>query len=213
MKKRAPSSLIVLLILGLAFFGSSALLIWFRLSNTDFSIIESSKNQTQTSSPNTSESKKRQSNLKGPSWEYHNPKVDNLILELNRRIREQDKKEEELEEKYTLIRQTENRLESLRQKIEQLKNSMQALTPKEETNKMEPATINRYLEMFKNLDPEQISLILDSNTDEEIGLIWASMKEADVAELMAYWATERKDRFKSIKEAFDKASAAQPLNP
>ena len=139
MKKRAPSSLIVLLILGLAFFGSSALLIWFRLSNTDFSIIESSKNQTQTSSPNTSESKKRQSNLKGPSWEYHNPKVDNLILELNRRIREQDKKEEELEEKYTLIRQTENRLESLRQKIEQLKNSMQALTPKEETNKMEPA--------------------------------------------------------------------------
>ena len=211
MKKRALSSLIVLLILGLAFFGTSALMVWSRLSNTDFSKIESSTNQTQASSPNTNEGKKRQSNLKGPSWEYHNPKVDNLILELKRRIREQDKKEEELDEKYTLIRQTENRLESLRQKIEQLKDSMQALTPKEETNKMDPATINRYLEMFKNLDPDQISLILDSNTDEEIGLIWASMKEGDVAELMAYWATERKDRFKSIKEAFDKSSAAQPL--
>ena len=51
MKKRALSSLIVLLILGLAFFGTSALMVWFRLSNTDFSKIESSKNQAETSSP------------------------------------------------------------------------------------------------------------------------------------------------------------------
>ena len=131
MKKRALSSLIVLLILGLAFFGKrpDGLV---RLSNTDFPKIESSKNQTEASSPNTNEGKKRQSNLKGPSWEYHNPKVDYLILELSRRIREHDKKEEELNQKYTLIRQTENRLESLRQEIKQLKDSMQALTPKEE---------------------------------------------------------------------------------
>ena len=133
--------------------------------------------------------------------------VGYLIVELNKRIQEEDEREIKLEEKYTLISQTENRLESLKEEIKQLKDSMQALTQKEEPNTMDPATINRYLEMFKNLDPDQISLILDSKTNEEIGLIWASMKEGDIAELMKYWATERpneKDRFKIIMEAYEK---------
>ena len=81
---------------------------------------------------------------------------------------------------------------------------------------MDAATINHYLGIFKNLEPDEISLILDSKTNEEIGLIWASMKEGDIAELMKYWATERPNetnRFKSIMEAYEKASKTQPLNP
>ena len=90
------------------------------------------------------------------------------------------------------------------------------LTTEEKTNTMDAATIKRYLEIFKNLEPDEISLILDSKTNEEIGLIWASMKEGDIAELMKYWATERPNetnRFKSIMEAYEKASKTQPLNP
>lgn len=216
MKKRVPSSLIVFLILGLVFFGTSALMVWFRFSNTEFAKIESSNNQTQTSSPKTNEDEKRKSNLKGPSWDYHNPKIGNLIVELHSRIREQDERKEKLEEKYTLISQTENRLKSLKDEITKLKESMQALPPKEKTNTMDAATIKQYLEIFKNMEPDEISLILDSKTNEEIGLIWASMKEGDIAELMKYWATERPNetnRFKSIMEAFEKASKTQPLNP
>jgi len=216
MKKRVPSSLIVFLILGLVFFGTSALMVWFRFSNKEFTKIESSNNQTQTSSPKTNEDEKRKSNLKGPSWDYHNPKIGDLIVELNSRIREQDERKEKLEEKYTLISQTENRLKSLKDEITKLKESMQALPPKEKTNTMDAATIKQYLEIFKNLEPDEISLILDSKTNEEIGLIWASMKEGDIGELMKYWATERPNetnRFKSIMEAFEKASKTQPLNP
>ena len=99
MKKRAPSSLIIFLILGLAFFGTSALMVWFRLSNTDFSKIEPSMPQTQASSSNTNETKKRQFNLEGPSWDYHNPKIDKLIVELSSRIRKQKEREDEVEEK------------------------------------------------------------------------------------------------------------------
>ena len=100
MKKRVPSSLIVFLILGLVFFGTCALMVWFRFSNKEFTKIESSNNQTQTSSPKTNEDEKRKSNLKGPSWDYHNPKIGNLIVELRSRIREQDERKEKLEEKY-----------------------------------------------------------------------------------------------------------------
>ena len=216
MKKRVPSSLIIILILGLVFFGTSALMVWFRFSNTEFAKIESSNNQTQTSSPKTIEDEKRKTNLKGPSWDYHNPKIGDLIVELRSRIREQKERKEKLDEKYTLISQTENRLKSLKDEITKLKESMQALPPKEKTNTMDAATINHYLGIFKNLEPDEISLILDSKTNEEIGLIWASMKEGDIAELMKYWATERPNetnRFKSIMEAFEKASKTQPLNP
>ena len=216
MKKRVPSSLIIILILGLVFFGTSALMVWFRFSNTEFAKIESSNNQTQTSSPKTIEDEKRKTNLKGPSWDYHNPKIGDLIVELRSRIREQKERKEKLDEKYTLISQTENRLKSLKDEITKLKESMQALPPKEKTNTMDAATIKNYLGIFKNLEPDEISLILDSKTNEEIGLIWASMKEGDIAELMKYWATERPNetnRFKSIMEAFEKASKIQPLNP
>ena len=216
MKKRVPSSLIIILILGLVFFGTSALMVWFRFSNTEFAKIESSNNQTQTSSPKTIEDEKRKTNLKGPSWDYHNPKIGDLIVELRSRIREQKERKEKLDEKYTLISQTENRLKSLKDEITKLKESMQALPPKEKTNTMDAATINHYLGIFKNLEPDEISLILDSKTNEEIGLIWASMKEGDIAELMKYWATERPNetnRFKIIMEAYEKASKTQPLNP
>ena len=215
MKKRVPSSLIIILILGLVFFGTSALMVWFRFSNTEFAKIESSNNQTQTSSPKTIEDEKRKTNLKGPSWDYHNPKIGDLIVELRSRIREQKERKEKLDEKYTLISQTENRLKSLKDEITKLKESMQALPPKEKTNTMDAATINHYLGIFKNLEPDEISLILDSKTNEEIGLIWASMKEGDIGELMKYWATERPNetnRFKIIMEAYEKASKTQPLN-
>ena len=216
MKKRVPSSLIVFLILGSVFFGTSALTVWYRFSNIEFTKIESSKNQAETSSPKTNEGEKRKANLKGPSWDYHNPKIGDLIVELNKRIQEEDEREIKLEEKYTLISQTENRLNSLKEEILKLKESMQALPQEEKTNTMDAATIKRYLEIFKNLDPDEISLILDSKTNEEIGLIWASMKEGDIAELMKYWATERPNetnRFKIIMEAYEKASKTQPLNP
>ena len=114
MKKRVPSSLIVFLILGSVFFGTSALTVWFRFSNTEFAKIESSKNQTQTLSPKTNEGEKRKSNLKGPSWDYHNPRIDKLIVELNSRIQKQDEETKELDEKYIRNRQTEKRLESLK---------------------------------------------------------------------------------------------------
>ena len=184
MKKRVPSSLIVFLILGSVFFGTSALTVWFRFSNTEFAKIESSKNQTETSSLKTNEGEKRKSNLKGPSWDYNNPKIGDLIVELRKRIREQDERKIELKEKYTLISQTENRLNSLKEEIIKLKESMQALPQEEKTNTMDAATIKRYLEIFKNLEPDEISLILDSKTNGEIGLIWASMIEGDIADLM-----------------------------
>ena len=63
--------------------------------------------------------KKRKANLKGPSWDYHNPKIGDLIVELNKRIQEEDEREKKLEEKYTLISQTENRLNSLKEEIKQ----------------------------------------------------------------------------------------------
>ena len=215
MKKRVPSLLIVFLILGSVFFGTSALTVWLRFSNIEFTKIESSKNQTETSSPKANEGEKRKANLKGPSWDYHNPEIDKLIVELNSRIQKQNEEEKELDEKYTRNRQTERRLESLKDQIAKLKESMQALPPKEKTNTMDAATIKRYLEIFKNLEPDEISLILDSKTNEEIGLIWASMKEGDIAELMKYWTTERPNetnRFKIIMEAYEKASKTQPLN-
>ena len=71
--------------------------------------------------------------LTGPSWEYRNPKIEDLTTELRARLRAFDEKNE-LEQRETLVKQTEKSLEALKQELIQLKDDIQARIPQESTN-------------------------------------------------------------------------------
>ena len=85
----------------------------------------------------------------------------------------------------------------LKEEILKLKESMQAL-PQEEKKYNGCCHYQALSRNLQKLGPDEISLILDSKTNEEIGEIWASMKEGDIAgtnEILGYGTTQRNKSF------------------
>ena len=212
MKKRFTSSLALFFISGMVFFVVSALILKIELSNLEFASPKQSRAQPQASSTETNQVEKAQAQLTGPSWEYRNPKIGDLTTELNARLRALDEKENELEQRETLVKQTEKSLEALKQELIQLKDDIQAKIPQESTNTLDAASIKLYTDMFNTLEPSVITQILDTKTPKEIGQIWASLKPAVVGQLVQYWQKERPDKADDLKSIMD-AYEAQAITP
>ena len=107
MKKRFTSSLLLFLISGMVFFGVSALILWLKLSGLKLASPKPPPSQPQASLTETNQVENDQEKLTGPSWEYRNPKIGRLTTELNARISALNEKEKELEQRETLVKQTE----------------------------------------------------------------------------------------------------------
>ena len=212
MKKRFTSSLALFFISGMVFFGVSALLLWLKFKDLKLVSPKQSAAQPQASSTETNQVEKAQEKLTGPSWEYRNPKIDDLKAELRARKQAFDAKITELEQRETLVKQTEKSLEALKQELIQLKDDIQARIPQESTNTLDAASIKLYTDMFKALEPPVITQILDTKTPQEIGQIWASLKPAVVGQLVQYWQKERPDKADDLKSIMD-AYEAQAIAP
>ena len=196
----------------MVFFGVSALILWLKLSGLKLASPKPPPSQPQASSTETNQVEKAQAQLTGPSWEYRNPKIEDLKTELRARKQAFDAKIIELEQRETLVKQTEKSLEALKQELIQLKDDIQASIPQESTNTLDDASIKLYTDMFKTLEPSVITQILDTKTPKEIGQIWASLKPAVVGQLVQYWQKERPDKADDLKSIMD-AYEAQAITP
>ena len=152
-------------------------------------------------------------NQNGPSWEFTNPEVDQLILELKKEKGELDKRERDLNELATRLQTERLELNQVTQAVQRL----QADFDKSVLRVLEEETANlkKLARTYAAMAPDAASLIMRELDEPTIARIMVFMKEdetAPVLEAMARKGETEARRAASISEKLRLATFRKPAD-
>lgn len=121
-------------------------------------------------------------NVKGPSWEFHNPEADQLISELRDEKNNLAKRKQELDELATRMQAEREELNEARQKVELLQTNFDksVLRVQEE----ETANLKKLAKVYSAMSADNVATIFADLDDITVAKILVFTKEAETAAIL-----------------------------
>lgn len=120
--------------------------------------------------------------LTGPSWEFNNPEVDQIISELRAEKEALTEKEKQLKALETRLKSDQQEMMAATQRVHQLQQDFD----KNVTRVREEETVNlkRLAKLYATMTPEGAAGVMKHLEDEQLVKILLNMKEAETAPIL-----------------------------
>jgi flagellar motility protein MotE (MotC chaperone) len=118
----------------------------------------------------------------GPSWEFRNPEIDQLVAELKKEREMNSLRRMELDELATHLAAERGEIEQLMAKVEAKQREFDANVVK--LKEEETANLKKLAKVYAAMTPDGASSILKALDDEQIVRIFVFMKEAESAPIL-----------------------------
>ena len=127
--------------------------------------------------------------LSGPSWEYHNPEIDRLILDLRNEKEAVARRQAELNEFETRLKSQRNELTVITQRVFQFQQDFDKSVVR--IREDEVINLKRLSKMYASMSPEGAANIFKEMEDDQIVKQLTQMKEAEVGPILESLGKER----------------------
>ncbi|MBM3846907.1 MAG: hypothetical protein FJ405_11570 [Verrucomicrobia bacterium] len=139
--------------------------------------------------------------LTGPSWEFHNPEVDQIISELRAEKSALAQKDKELKELAAQLAAEQREIIAATQTVHKLQQEFDRNVTR--VRQEETANLKRLAKLYATMSPDGASAVMKHLEDEQLMKILLHMKEVEVApilELMTKASPEEAKRVAAISE-------------
>ena len=139
--------------------------------------------------------------LTGPSWDFNNPEVDQIIAELRAEKVSLDEREKQLTEFAARLKSEQQELTVATQAVSRLQKEFDRNVTR--VREEEAANLKRLAKLYATMTPEGAANVLRNLEDEQLIKVLVHMKEVETApilELMAKPALEDAKRVAGISE-------------
>ncbi|MSU61732.1 MAG: hypothetical protein EXS31_04940 [Pedosphaera sp.] len=154
-----------------------------------------------------------QANQSGPSWDFTNPEVDQLILELKKEKEELDKREHELKDLATRLMVERMELNRVTQTVHSLQMDLDKSVIR--IQEEETANLKKLARTYAAMAPDSASLIMRELDEPTVARIMVFMKEDEAAPLLEALARKgdaETRRAASISEKLRLATFRKPID-
>ena len=139
--------------------------------------------------------------LTGPSWDFNNPEVDQIIAELRAEKASLNEREKQLKELAARLKSEQQELMVATQSVARLQKEFDRNVTR--VRDEETANLKRLAKLYTTMTPDGAASILRNLEDEQLIKVLVYMKEAETApilELMAKSGAEDAKRVAGISE-------------
>ncbi len=140
--------------------------------------------------------------LTGPSWEFNNPEVDQIIAELRAEKTQLAERTKALKEMEARLRADQRELMTATQAVMRLQADFDKNVTR--VREEEAANVKRLAKLYATMTPEGAANVMRNLGDEQLVKILVNMKEAETAPILEIIAKKSPEDSKRVADLLDR---------